>query len=412
MHTDRLFGQVTQYVKRKSYVAMLLLTAPALAVAAVPNIFSNGQPADAVQVNENFDNLDGRLAALEGLGLPPVTVDCDANADALQDAIDAAPPRGEAINVSGTCNSISIFGKLNLIIDGQGITTILGSNTENTLDIGASPLVIISGVTVDANNMGESAVRVGASTVIFTDLTAFNTAGEASVGISTNGVAIFNGSTEIGAPDPNNPGGGWALEMDERATLLAEGDIAINGKVDMADFSFFDQDSQGNSGNILNINGDMKIGPASRMEVENGALNGQIEVGGGSFLARPGGTQTLSINGGVSLVRSTFVLDGSDGGTISQTGGDFLAQFGSFISWDGAGTDADPARVDLNFSSQMVVKSSVAVDSGTIFQLLAFSSLYSETVIAEESVTCTLAQGFAFFNQTDLCPAPEVNDPT
>jgi hypothetical protein len=43
----------------------VLLTVPALAIAAVPNIFSPGTLINAAQVNGNFANLDTRLAALE-----------------------------------------------------------------------------------------------------------------------------------------------------------------------------------------------------------------------------------------------------------------------------------------------------------------------------------------------------------
>jgi hypothetical protein len=47
------------------WLLTVLLTVPALGIAAVPNLFTAGTLISASQVNSNFNNLDARLAALE-----------------------------------------------------------------------------------------------------------------------------------------------------------------------------------------------------------------------------------------------------------------------------------------------------------------------------------------------------------
>jgi hypothetical protein len=405
-------------------IAALVLACPVLVNAAVPHIFSNGQPADANKVNVNFADLDGRLATLEVLGLPQVGVDCDSDREALQKAIDAAPHSGQEITVTGICNSISIFSKNNLVITGPA--TVRGSNTEDTLNINLSQGVFINGITVDANNMGPSAVWVGASAVVFTDLTTRNSAGDASMGISTNGLAIFGGNTYINKPtgpvDPNDPSAPLALEMDERASLLVEGSAVINGEVDMSDFSYFDQDSEGNPANELDLNGKITIGPASRMEAENGSLSGPMEISGGSFLARPGGGQTLSYNGNLTVVRSSLFLDTTSGGTINLSGNRMIAQLGSLISAEGTNITLSHNEVTVSFNSQLFLQAGALAGSVNQFFFSTFSSFYSETFIDFSKVSCNVIGGpsdsvWAFqesgSGQPDLCTIipPDPNAP-
>ena len=45
-----------------------LLLIPALSFAQVPHTFNNGEVADANTVNANFQNLDGRIQAIEDAG--------------------------------------------------------------------------------------------------------------------------------------------------------------------------------------------------------------------------------------------------------------------------------------------------------------------------------------------------------
>src|SRR6185503_5061260 len=56
---------MAKFAMHKWWLLTAVLTVPVLAVAAVPNIFAPGTPISSTAVNNNFKDLDGRLAALE-----------------------------------------------------------------------------------------------------------------------------------------------------------------------------------------------------------------------------------------------------------------------------------------------------------------------------------------------------------
>jgi hypothetical protein len=56
---------MSRFAKHKWWLLTVLLTAPILAIAAVPNIFTSGTVISSSQVNDNFKSLDDRLTALE-----------------------------------------------------------------------------------------------------------------------------------------------------------------------------------------------------------------------------------------------------------------------------------------------------------------------------------------------------------
>lgn len=68
--------------------------------AQVPNVFSDGNVALAAEINENFDYLDAKLKEAANVG-EGTTVDCDADANALIDALDAGYTNIEISQ--GTC---------------------------------------------------------------------------------------------------------------------------------------------------------------------------------------------------------------------------------------------------------------------------------------------------------------------
>ncbi|OLQ90820.1 hypothetical protein BIY21_02065 [Vibrio ponticus] len=100
------------------------------AFAAVPNTFTSGTPALASEVNENFTDLDSRLAAIEEV-YATVDLDCGTDADALVDALDS--DRNATVrttyNVTGNCNGTYIT-RSDVVIDGDGSATILGNYNE------------------------------------------------------------------------------------------------------------------------------------------------------------------------------------------------------------------------------------------------------------------------------------------
>lgn len=72
---------------KKLFTAVSLSTAiftSASLNAAVPNAFTAGTPAVAAEVNENFDNLDQRISAIENATTSTVNVDCSSDSSALK----------------------------------------------------------------------------------------------------------------------------------------------------------------------------------------------------------------------------------------------------------------------------------------------------------------------------------------
>jgi hypothetical protein len=56
---------MTKFSRHKWWIVTVLITAPLVAIAAVPNIFSPNTVISSAQVNANFAGLDSRLGALE-----------------------------------------------------------------------------------------------------------------------------------------------------------------------------------------------------------------------------------------------------------------------------------------------------------------------------------------------------------
>jgi hypothetical protein len=56
---------MTNFSRHKWWIVTVLITAPLVAIAAVPNIFSPNTLISSAQVNANFAGLDSRLGALE-----------------------------------------------------------------------------------------------------------------------------------------------------------------------------------------------------------------------------------------------------------------------------------------------------------------------------------------------------------
>jgi hypothetical protein len=56
---------MTKFSRHKWWIVTVLITAPLVAIAAVPNIFSPNTVISSAQVNMNFAGLDSRLTALE-----------------------------------------------------------------------------------------------------------------------------------------------------------------------------------------------------------------------------------------------------------------------------------------------------------------------------------------------------------
>ncbi len=90
--------------------------------ADVPNVFVSGSPAVAAEVNENFDNLDQRLTAIEqGTGGSEVAIDCSGDVNAL---INTDLKNGNTYVLTGMCNGpIGVFGNKSVTFKGDATGT-------------------------------------------------------------------------------------------------------------------------------------------------------------------------------------------------------------------------------------------------------------------------------------------------
>ena len=283
-----------------------------VAYAVVPNTFTAGDPASAAEVNENFNDLDGRVTSLENATLNAVAVDCNADgADALQTAINGAPPAGLIINATGNCNGIdiSIDTQSGIAINGQNSTTITGNvagepgiNIEASAEI--SNLVALPG----SHNI---AIEIsGGATVFFSGVTATNTnANSAAVVVVDNSFASFASSTIGSAVTPTG------IIVEANSTVNLEGGNSVQGSA-VAGFragavsvdtnavfqSFQDEVAVANT-----ITGGMWINFSSTANLIDSTVQsgGNILLNGNSNMVLVGS----SISGGISVSTSVFVLN-------------------------------------------------------------------------------------------------------
>lgn len=117
-----------RFHKHKLWVLTILLTAPVMVLAAVPNVFTAGTVISSAQVNANFAGLDLRLATLEAAALKKTT------ATVVMNNVPGPLPKSVAFSSSG--------GPLLIIVTASGF-----SSTINTM----------LGVTaqLDGRNIGE-----------------------------------------------------------------------------------------------------------------------------------------------------------------------------------------------------------------------------------------------------------------
>ncbi len=180
--------------------ALSTLTLAGITQAAVPNTFSDGEPAVASEVNENFTHLDTRITALEntpGVNDPNIaeaSINC-ANGDSINNAISAAAPANHLfVYISGTCTERVIITRSNVSLLGD-------TTTPSGISFSATPLSPLQ-TSVSANELSgvRGAVNVlGAQNVIIDNLTISGGTAEApTIGEAGKGVAVrFNGSVLI-----------------------------------------------------------------------------------------------------------------------------------------------------------------------------------------------------------------------
>ncbi|MEM1111209.1 MAG: hypothetical protein AAGI11_04815 [Pseudomonadota bacterium] len=287
--------------------------------ADVLNVFSNGTAADANEVNQNFSDLNMRLDSLENSTTATVSANCTLEApEALQDAIDAAPAHGLVINASGLCNSVTIFSKRNITINGpvQFISDGAGE-AGRPLNIALSQSIFINDATADAVTGNERAVNVGASSVFFNNLVAKNST-DRDMSVNSKAVVFISGTSQIG--DNNNlaPAG---IELTEDSYISAGEDLTIKGTIGMflRDGSLFAQDAAGSDANDLVIEGGAVVEGNSVLKLQNGSLNSFLFVGDSNAQVFVEGTQEFDlINAVVTADNGSITLNSAVTGGLAS----------------------------------------------------------------------------------------------
>jgi len=202
------------------------------------------------------------------LGVQEVDADCTADSGALQAAIDAAPPAGAIINVSGVCESASIYDKANILLNGGELSA--GNGVSGLLLVEAARNIQLAGI-----NAGEFYARYVSS--VFT--TGLKIAGNVRV-VQNSSLLQFDGEVNIAG------------------NLFA----GAGGTVDIG------------NGAIGSIG---SVSLSRNSQVFNNTCGGSIEVGsvfvfsGGHYLAQTNDEDcngTVTISGDIFVQRTAAVL--------------------------------------------------------------------------------------------------------
>lgn len=155
-----------------------------------------GMRADLMALSDAIAGLEGGTGP--GGGISVVDVDCTADSNALQTAIDAAPPAGAIIRISGVCdrNYTFIRGKSNILLDGDDLSS--GNGLSGSLQIAGSNNVQLSDI-----NVGTSISVNDVSSVIVRDIIANNVGVESNSRLNqyegkiqlTEGFSLSDGAT-------------------------------------------------------------------------------------------------------------------------------------------------------------------------------------------------------------------------
>ncbi len=162
--------------------------------ADVPNVFTDGEPAIAAEVNENFNDLDTRVTALEGIsGSDTITinVECNAGGSANNAIAEAASAKHLFVNISGTCNE-------RVVITRSGVSLLSDAATPASINFVETPLspLHVSLGDVLLPELNGAINLIGASNIIIDNLTI--TGATAGVAVRYNSSAIVQNSTLTG----------------------------------------------------------------------------------------------------------------------------------------------------------------------------------------------------------------------
>lgn len=259
--------------------------AVSLKVAAdVPNVFQNGLPALAEQVNENFSDLDARLASLASRQSGDVyreEVNCDLNPSAMWDTLQRERGwRVIAITFSGTCRSG------NFISTGDAEFVILAGSEKATAVI-EDPIFVSSGSIMNIRDatlrpdVGGAAVEAASSAIL--------TLSSVNVAPVQGGTAVVIRDNSLGSiVDSTVSTGSVAIQRNSSVRFLGSSNTIEAGSLTVA------QGSTVESGSSLVLNTGPQLLNLAVTDGSNFIANGDIT---GTFRLTVSGVSKFQNNG-------------------------------------------------------------------------------------------------------------------
>jgi hypothetical protein len=355
-------------ITRKTAIAAALsLTVVYPAYSAVPNNFSAGQAASAADVNENFNDLDGRVDALETAVLVPssIAVNCTTDADALKNTTITA---NTTYNITGACNGPIFVNDDAVYLTGSDNATdsiVLPAGLDETSAVwagGAYDLRIINlfldltAVNADDNTAGiwarnsyvlmqDSRIQGGTTGIGPFRGGIFRLEGENSItefsdaGLSAGDQSNINtrGQTTVTTTRLDNSSvkglsayRGSSIEIREGITVSVPPGARSIQSEDNATVRIH------NSGTV-DLTGDIRSHTNSAVQIDKGTINGDIDA---RFSSNLSFNNAPIINGEIRLEQGSNLVMYS-GGTIS---GQIDVRRGSSVRLDGVTQTLDGTR--------------------------------------------------------------------
>lgn len=386
-------------VKTATTLLMSFALMPGVVSAEVPNVFAPGTAISSTMMNDNFDNLDERVTAIEEGegGADLIEVDCADDAEALQDAIDEAEP-GTDIEFRGTCGPIEI-DTAGLTIEGKGPDPLITNTGEIDAVIsieGALNLTLID-FEVEANGTAEFGIVVEDGAFVTIEAVKVANATDAQVFVTTSSTLKIDGDNELGV-DGNEVGllvSGNSFALSDEAN-----DIVAETSIECEFGSTFVQES---ADGLLNVDGDVDLVENCAAFFTNAVIAGVLAAQQSSVITlEPEDGTDVTVEDGVYLSTGSHLLVGGDG-TV-EIAGDEIFLLNSTATFE-LGT-LSAGSIQAHSSSRIELHDGSVVSGGTdVLQLHSFSVLHSsqvDDVVTTDQVVCFgMVSGAA--GAADLC---------
>lgn len=448
---------------KKTLVALLLPLAFGIATndaisspfTTLPYSFSAGNAAVAGEVNDNFTALESGINSLESKFESSIVVDCDADANNLQTALDDNKYTHHTIfvDVSGSCNPIGIT-RNNVAIFTNSTASIVGDGSapESSFLVIAAVAVIgaqnvsIDGVSLSGNNATDTAgitlangASVTLSNLVVSDapvnqyqINVFNNStlilgggvdidGDMGVAVEQSSSLIaFGGSNDIDVTSSTEPEaikavGGSSVELNDAIDIT--GDIEIDTAYLRAEELTLSGTAFITNGGTLSLRsngtthslGGLEVNSRGSAELAATSISGSVFVYGSALVLEQSssisGTTTVAVSGhiyiddtsstsGLSVRNGQFTVDG---GTIGSA---YITTFsvGSIL---GAATASSGITVT---DSNVSILGTTDLGTGTITTTGLASAVFIQSGVDDSTAVLTCNGGRFIANASVTCP--------